>query len=67
MHAFDPIVQDPRFIALQQFALQRPEVAADPVFKLVNQLFNVAPGVLTEHGKTKVCCLHTSTLLFTLF
>jgi citrate synthase len=44
---------DPRFIALQQFALKRPEIAKDPVFKLVNQLFEVAPGVLTEHGKTK--------------
>lgn len=48
-----PHEQDPRFLALQQFALARPEVAADPVFKLVNQLFEVAPGVLTEHGKTK--------------
>lgn len=37
-------------MALQQFAMQRPEVAADPVFKLVNKLFEVAPGVLTEHG-----------------
>lgn len=40
-------------MALQQFATSRPEVAADPVFKLVNKLFEVAPGVLTEHGKTK--------------
>ncbi|KAM0750135.1 citrate synthase [Meredithblackwellia eburnea MCA 4105] len=44
---------DPRFLALQKFALSRKEVAEDKVFKLVNQLFEVAPGVLTEHGKTK--------------
>ncbi len=25
----------------------------DPLFKLVGQLYNIAPGVLTEHGKTK--------------
>ncbi|KAI5478298.1 citrate synthase [Pseudohyphozyma bogoriensis] len=44
---------DPRFSALLKFGESRPEVAADPVFKLVSQLFQVAPGVLTEHGKTK--------------
>ncbi|POY74895.1 putative Citrate synthase [Rhodotorula taiwanensis] len=27
--------------------------ADDPVFKYVDQLYRVAPGVLTEHGKTK--------------
>lgn len=44
---------DPRFQALMGFAASRPEVAADPVFKLVKDLSEVAPGVLTEHGKTK--------------
>lgn len=44
---------DPRFMALQQFAAQDPEVSQSPVFKLVNALYEVAPGVLTEHGKTK--------------
>ncbi|BGP20342.1 hypothetical protein JCM10213_001605 [Rhodosporidiobolus nylandii] len=44
---------DPRFIALQQFGVNRKEVAESPVFKYVDQLYKVAPGVLTEHGKTK--------------
>merc|ERR1712093_536961 len=44
---------DPRFIALQQFGVRRKEVAEDPIFKYVDQLYKVAPGVLTEHGKTK--------------
>ncbi|GAA6039517.1 hypothetical protein JCM8097_008362 [Rhodosporidiobolus ruineniae] len=44
---------DPRFMALQQFGVKRKEVAQDPVFKYVDQLYQVAPGVLTEHGKTK--------------
>ncbi len=25
----------------------------DPLFKLVSQVYKIAPGVLTEHGKTK--------------
>lgn len=44
---------DPRFAALRDFGNKRPEVAADPVFKLVDSLYQVAPGVLAEHGKTK--------------
>lgn len=44
---------DPRFEALMNFATSRPEVAADPVFKLVKSISEVAPGVLTEHGKTQ--------------
>ncbi|GAA5823982.1 hypothetical protein JCM3770_004619 [Rhodotorula araucariae] len=44
---------DPRFMALQQFGVGRAEVAKDPIFKYVDQLYKVAPGVLTEHGKTK--------------
>ncbi|GJN92877.1 hypothetical protein Rhopal_005917-T1 [Rhodotorula paludigena] len=44
---------DPRFMALQQFGVGRKEVAQDPIFKYVDQLYKVAPGVLTEHGKTK--------------
>lgn len=44
---------DPRFAALREFGNRRPEVAADPVFQLVDSLYQVAPGVLTEHGKTK--------------
>lgn len=44
---------DPRFAALREFGNKRKEIAADPVFQLVDKLFQVAPGVLTEHGKTK--------------
>lgn len=44
---------DPRFAALREFGQKRPEVAADPVFRLVDSIYQVAPGVLTAHGKTK--------------
>jgi len=44
---------DPRFDALRDFGNRNSEVSQDPVFKLVDSLFQVAPGVLTEHGKTK--------------
>jgi citrate synthase len=42
---------DPRFEALMDFASARPEIANDPVFQLVKKNSEVAPGVLTEHGK----------------
>jgi hypothetical protein len=44
---------DPRFIALQEFCDKRPELLASPTIQLVKQTYEVAPGVLTEHGKTK--------------
>ncbi|KAF2708324.1 citrate synthase-like protein [Pleomassaria siparia CBS 279.74] len=44
---------DPRFEALMDFANTRPEIAKNPVFQLVKKNSEVAPGVLTEHGKTK--------------
>ena len=44
---------DPRFEALMDFASARPEIANDPVFRLVKKNSEVAPGVLMEHGKTK--------------
>ncbi|TKA30278.1 2-methylcitrate synthase, mitochondrial [Friedmanniomyces endolithicus] len=44
---------DPRFEALMDFASARPEIAADPIFQLVKKNSEIAPGVLTEHGKTK--------------
>jgi citrate synthase len=44
---------DPRFEALMTFASTRPAIAADPVFQLVAKVAEVAPSVLTEHGKTK--------------
>src|SRR5512142_2497493 len=42
---------DPRFTAQNEFA--RKYLPDDPLFQLVNMLYEVAPGVLTEHGKTK--------------
>ncbi|KAG9126662.1 hypothetical protein FRC07_002535 [Ceratobasidium sp. 392] len=44
---------DPRFIALQQFSASRAELKDSPIIKLVNKTSEVAPGVLTEHGKAK--------------
>ena len=42
---------DPRYMAQRDFALKHlPE---DPMFKLVSQVYKIAPKVLTEHGKTK--------------
>ncbi|UFS71275.1 citrate (Si)-synthase [Geomonas sp. RF6] len=42
---------DPRYTAQRDFSLKHlPE---DPLFKLVSMIYEVAPGVLTEHGKTR--------------
>lgn len=46
---------DPRFDALMDFASSRPDIASDPVFQLVKKNSEIAPEVLKEHGKTKVC------------
>jgi citrate synthase len=42
---------DPRYSCQREFALKH--LPKDPLFKLVSQLYNIVPGVLTEHGKTK--------------
>ncbi len=42
---------DPRFTAQNEYA--QKHLPDDPLFKLVNMIYKVAPGVLTEHGKTK--------------
>ena len=44
---------DPRFEALMDYSAARPEIAADPVFRLVKMNSEVAPDVLKKHGKTK--------------
>ncbi|EJU05452.1 citrate synthase [Dacryopinax primogenitus] len=44
---------DPRFIALQDFCDKRPELDSSPIIQLVKKTYQVAPGVLREHGKTK--------------
>ncbi|KAI0714390.1 citrate synthase [Cerioporus squamosus] len=42
---------DPRYTAQREFALKHlPE---DPLFKLVNQVYQIVPGVLLEAGKAK--------------
>ena len=35
-------------------SLSPANLADDPMFQLVSQVYKIAPGVLTEHGKTKV-------------
>ncbi|MBI4924325.1 MAG: citrate (Si)-synthase [Bdellovibrio sp.] len=42
---------DPRYTAQMQFC--QKHLPNDPIFSLVNMIYKVAPGVLTEHGKTK--------------
>lgn len=42
---------DPRYMAQREFALKH--LPDDPLFKLVSLVYEVAPGVLTEQGKTK--------------
>lgn len=42
---------DPRFTAQNEFA--KKHLPNDLTFKYVNMIYEVAPGVLTEHGKTK--------------
>ncbi len=42
---------DPRYQAQMEFC--QKHLPTDPLFKLVNMIYKVAPGVLTEQGKTK--------------
>ncbi len=42
---------DPRYTAQNEYA--KKNLPDDPIFQLVNMIYKVAPGVLTEHGKTK--------------
>lgn len=42
---------DPRYVSQREFALRK--LPDDPMFKLVSQVYKIAPDVLTEHGKTK--------------
>jgi citrate synthase len=44
---------DPRYMAQREFCLRTPGLKDDPLFKVVSMIFEVAPGVLTEHGRTK--------------
>lgn len=42
---------DPRYVAQREFALKH--MKDYELFKLVSNIYEVAPGVLTKHGKTK--------------
>jgi len=42
---------DPRYMCQREFALKH--LPNDPLFKIVSTIYEVMPGVLTEHGKTK--------------
>lgn len=42
---------DPRYSCQREFALKH--LPSDPMFQLVSKLYNLVPGILTEHGKTK--------------
>lgn len=42
---------DPRYTSQREFC--QKNLPGDPLFKLVSMIFEVAPGVLAEHGKTK--------------
>jgi len=44
---------DPRFKALIDFGDAREDISNNPVYRLVKKNSEIAPGVLTEHGKTK--------------
>jgi len=44
---------DPRYMSQREFCLNTPGLKDDKLFKLVAMIFETAPGVLTEHGKTK--------------
>ena len=42
---------DPRYTCQREFALKH--MPNDPLFNIVSTIYDVMPGVLTEHGKTK--------------
>ena len=42
---------DPRYTCQREFALKH--LPNDPLFKLVSQIYKIAPGVLLEPGKAK--------------
>jgi citrate synthase len=42
---------DPRYVAQREFGLKH--LPDDPIFKVVSMVYEVAPDILTKHGKTK--------------
>ncbi len=44
---------DPRYTSQREFCQNTEGLKDYPLFKVIAMIFEVAPGVLTEHGKTK--------------
>jgi len=44
---------DPRYTSQREFCMKTEGLKDYPLFQLVRMIFEVAPGVLTEHGKAK--------------
>ncbi|HKJ04003.1 MAG TPA: citrate (Si)-synthase [Geopsychrobacteraceae bacterium] len=44
---------DPRYTSQREFCMKTEGLKDYPLFQLVKMIFEVAPGVLTEHGKAK--------------
>ena len=44
---------DPRYTSQREFCLKTEGLKDYPLFQLVKMIYEVAPGVLTEHGKAK--------------
>ena len=47
----DAVLSDPRYSCQREFALKR--MPNDDLFKIVETIYQVMSGILTEHGKTK--------------
>lgn len=55
---------DPRFEALMDFASTRKDILENPVFRLVKKNSEIAPGVLTEHGKVTLFIITLQVIFF---
>jgi len=44
---------DPRYTSQREFCMKTDGLKDYPLFQLIRMIFEVAPGVLTEHGKAK--------------
>jgi len=44
---------DPRYTSQREFCMKTPGLKDYPLFQLIRMIFEVAPGVLLEHGKAK--------------
>jgi citrate synthase len=44
---------DPRYTSQREFCLKTDGLKDYPLFQLIKMIYEVAPGVLTEHGKAK--------------